>query len=91
MGKQKTIDVFCKNGHLLFGRYRKVGRGKLIKCYLDEIRFDKVGISKLKNNTQINCPFCEKENVRLRIGRIGLVHGRPAIILNQGGIRQVKT
>ena len=89
MSKQRVVDVYCKNGHLLFKRYRKVGLGKLIKCYIDEIRIDQVGVSGLKNETMIYCPFCEKEDKTLRVGRIGLVHGRPAVILNQGGIRQI--
>ena len=46
----KKIDVFCKNDHLLFGRYKKVKSGFLLKCYIDEIGKDYVGVKNLENN-----------------------------------------
>lgn len=27
-GRRKTIDVYCRNGHLLFKNYLKVGKGQ---------------------------------------------------------------
>ena len=86
MSKQKTIDVYCKNGHLIFGRYKKDKRGFLMKCYIDMIGQDKIGVSALPNKTDV---FCKKCN--LRVGRISQVHGRPAVIINHGGVRQIKT
>ncbi len=82
----KTIDIFCKNKHLIFGKYKKVKPGFLMKCYLDMIGEDLVGVKGLSNETDVYCPTC-----KVRIGRIGLKHGRPAVIINHGGVKQVKT
>lgn len=41
--KSKVIDVYCKKGHLLFEKYKKVKSGFLMKCYIDEIGIDHVG------------------------------------------------
>jgi hypothetical protein len=82
----KTIDVFCKNGHLVFGKYRKVKSGFLMKCYVDMIAEDYAGVNGLANNTEVFCPVC-----KIRVGRIGMVHGRPAVIINHGGVKRVKT
>jgi len=91
MPQIKVVDVFCKNGHLLFGRYRKVKSGFLTKCYLDEIGVDYVGVGNSPLNKDIYCPFCEKQGVSLRIGRMGMVHGRPAVVVNHGGIKRIET
>ena len=89
--KQKIIDVECKKGHLLFEKYRKVKAGNLMKCYIDEIGIDYIGVSGLSNGTDVYCPNCKKEGENLRIGRIALVHGRPAVVVNHGGIKPIKT
>ena len=86
MTKMSVIDVECKNGHLLFKKYRKVLAGNLLKCYIDEIGFDYVGVSSLKTNQDVFCPICN-----IRIGRIGMVHGRPAVVVNHGGIKPIRT
>ena len=86
MPKQKTIDVFCLNGHLLFGKYKKMKPGFLMKCYLDKITDDYVGVAGLPNNTDVYCPTCS-----LRIGRIGQVRGRPSVVINHGGVKRVRT
>lgn len=82
----KTIDVLCKNNHLLFGKYRKVRSGFLMKCYIDMIGEDFVGVKGLSNETDVYCPKC-----KLRIGRIGLKHGRPSVIINHGGVKKIST
>ncbi len=82
----KTIEVFCKNGHLLFGKYKKVKSGFLMKCYLDMIGKDNVGVSGLANETDVFCQACG-----IRIGRISQVHGRPAVVINHGGVKRAKT
>lgn len=87
----KVINVQCKNGHLLFEKYRKVKAGNLLKCYIDEIGKDNVGVAGLTNGTDINCPKCEEEGIILRIGRIAQVHGRPAVVVNHGGIKPIRT
>jgi hypothetical protein len=84
------IDVKCKRGHLIFGHYRKVISGRLLKCYIDEIRFDKVGVKGLSNGTDVFCQECRKEGTITRVGRIGLVHGRPAVVINHGGTKPIR-
>lgn len=85
------IDIECKRGHVVFGHYRKVIHGRLLKCYMDEIRDDYIGVNGLKNETNVFCKACEKEGIKTRIGRIGLVHGRPAVIINHGGTKPIRT
>jgi len=82
----KVIDVYCKNRHLLFERYKKEKSGFLMKCYIDKIGKDYIGVQGLANETDVFCPQCN-----VRIGRIGLKHGRPSVIINHGGVKQIKT
>jgi len=91
MTAQRTIDVYCKNGHLLFGRYIKMKPGFLMKCYIDKIGIDYVGVKDLPLGKDVYCSSCTKEGENLRIGRIGMVHGRPAVVVNHGGIKRIKT
>lgn len=82
----KKIDVYCQNGHLLFAKYQKDKSGFLMKCYVDKIGNDFVGVFGLPNQTDVFCPEC-----KMRIGRIAQVHGRPAVVVNHGGIKRIKT
>ena len=85
------IDVECKKGHIVFGHYRKVIAGRLLKCYIDEIKFDNIGVKGLPNGTDVFCKECKKQGVEIRIGRTGLVHGRPAVVINHGGTKPIRT
>lgn len=85
MSKGRVIEVECRCGQLLF-KYYKGGRGRLIKCFLDEIRQDYVGIAERATETRPTCPACGKE-----LGIIRIVRGRPALKLNQGAIKTVRT
>jgi hypothetical protein len=85
MANGKVIKVYCQCGYLLF-RYFKDIRGRLIKCYLDEIRKGYVGVQSLRNGKTPKCPECKNE-----IGVVTLIHGRPAIKLNQGNIKKTRT
>jgi hypothetical protein len=82
----KTVNIFCKNGHLLFSGYRKEKSGFLMKCYIDKIGGDYAGVGGLANQTDVFCP-----EYRLRIGRVSLVHGRPAVVINHGTVKRVHT
>ena len=82
----KTVDVYCKNNHLLFGRYIKMKSGFLMKCYISRIGVDKVGVVGLADETDVFCPEC-----KLRIGRIKTVHGMPAVFVNHGTVKRIKT
>jgi hypothetical protein len=84
--KVKKIDVYCKNGHLLFGRYLKLKPGFLMKCYIERIGEDKIGVSGLSTGTDVFCPQC-----KLRIGRIKVIKGMPAVAINHGTVKRVKT
>ncbi len=85
MGRGRVIKVECRCGRLLF-KYFKGGRGRLIKCYLDEIRKDYVGVSDCPAGARPTCPGCEKE-----IGIVRMVRGRPALKINQGTVKETRT
>jgi hypothetical protein len=85
MPKGRVIKVQCRCGRLLF-KYFKGGRGRLIKLYLSEIRRDEVGIGGDPLGARPGCPGCGKE-----LGIIRIVRGRPALKINQGTIRQIRT
>ena len=65
--------------------YFKDGRGRLIKCFLDEIQADHIGVVDLPLGTRPTCPACGKE-----IGIVRIVRGRPALKLNQGAIQKIR-
>ncbi len=85
MSKGRVIKVECRCGQLLF-KYFKCGRGRLIKCYLDEIREDYVGVSGLPAGSRPTCPGCGKE-----VGIMRMVRGRPAVKINQGTVKETRT
>jgi hypothetical protein len=85
MSKGRVIKVQCRCGQLLF-KYFKGGRGRLIKCYLDEIREDHVGVSEMPTGSRPTCPGCGRE-----IGLVRIIHGRPAVKINQGTVKQTRT
>ena len=87
----KIINVYCKFGHILFEKYFKEKSGFLLKCYIERIGIDHVHVKGLSVGTDVFCPECTKEERELRIGRIGMVHGMPAIIVNHGGIKRITT
>ena len=87
----KIIDIHCKHGHLIFEKYRKVKSGNLLKCYIDEIGTDFIGVQGLPNGIDVYCPECKKQGIILRVGRIAQVHGRPAVVVNHGGIKPIRT
>ena len=85
MSKGRVIKVECRSGQLLF-KYFKGGRGRLIKCFLGEIREDYVGVLGCPTGARPTCPGCEKE-----LGIVRLVRGRPALKFNQGTIKETRT
>ena len=87
MSETRIIKLECKCGQKI-ARYKKEGRGKLIKMYLNMILEDVAGIFSrpLKTNEDVFCPKCKK-----RLATIYIVHGRPAAKINQGAIKPVKT
>jgi len=85
MGTGKSINVECQCGYLLF-KYHKGGHGRLIKCFLDKIIEDNVGVTLLANGERPVCPQCNKA-----LGIIRFVNGKPALKLNQGTIKKIRT
>ena len=82
--KGRVLDVKCQCGELLF-KYFKGDRGRLIKCFLDEIEHDQVGVVDLPLGSCPTCPGCGKE-----IGIVRIVRGRPALKLNQGAVQKIR-
>ncbi len=85
MTLNRVIKVECKCGKLLF-KYHKNKRGRLIKCFLSQIKEDNVGILDLPTGARPVCPVCGKE-----IGIIKLIHGRAALKINQGTVKKTGT
>ena len=80
----KIVNIECKCGFLLF-RYFKAGKGKIIKCIINRMENDFVGIKGLPNHHKPLCPKCQKE-----LGIIMLVRGEVALKLNQGTIKGIR-
>lgn len=83
MARYFSVDVTCQCGQHLF-RYAKGGRGRLIKCFLDQIDQDEVGVVEASLGARPVCPACGKE-----VGIVRIVRGRPALKLNQGAVQKV--
>ncbi len=84
MSQGRVIDVKCRCGCLLF-KYFKGGRGRLIKCFLDEIRKDYANVAGLSLEARPVCLNCGKE-----LGVVKMIHGRPALKINQGTVRETR-
>ena len=92
MPKGRVITIECQCGQPLF-KYYKGGRGRLIKCFPDEIRKDFVGILDAfedetygqGNSAPPSCPRCGRE-----LGIVRIIRGRPALKINQGAVKPVR-
>ncbi len=80
----KIIAIECRCGNLLF-RYFKAGKGRLIKCLISRLTEDHVGLSGAATFSRPLCPKCGRE-----LGIIMMIHGEPALKLNQGAIRSIR-
>ncbi|MDI3503087.1 MAG: hypothetical protein PWP64_23 [Candidatus Cloacimonadota bacterium] len=80
----KIIDIECKCGYRLF-RYYKAGKGRLIKVMISRLTEDYVGLQGAETHSRPQCPNCHKE-----IGIIRMIHGEPALKLNQGRIQPIR-
>lgn len=83
--KGRVIKVECRCGQLLF-QYFKAGRGRLIKCFFERIVQDNVGVFEMPNGSQPVCPNCGKD-----IGIVKMIRGHPAIKINQGTVKGIRT
>ncbi len=85
MSRLSTVVVECKCGKDIF-KYQKAGTGRLIKCFLGRILEDYISLPKhLPTGASVLCSKCGE-----RIGTIQLIHGAPAVKLNQGQIQPVR-
>jgi hypothetical protein len=84
MVKRRSIEVDCKCGAAL-ARYRKGGKGRLVKMFFDRILVDHAGVflvePHLALNEDIFCPQCRK-----RVATVHVIRGRYAAKMNQGAI-----
>ena len=65
-GPSKTVDIFCNACGAQLFKYRKGGKGALVKCFKERIVED-------FTTTLCHCPNCKKE-----FARDTLVRGTPA-------------
>ncbi len=84
MSTGKIIEIYCRCGFLLF-RYYKLGKGRLIKCLIPHLTEDNVGLTGALTLSKPLCLQCQKE-----LGIIMMIHGSPALKLNQGSIRPIR-
>jgi hypothetical protein len=80
----KIVNIECKCGYQLF-RYFKAGKGKIIKCFIDKLKDDFVGIKGMETYSKPICPKCHKE-----LGIIMMIRGKAALKLNQGTIKPIR-
>lgn len=82
---RRNLEVKCQCGTPL-ARYRKGGKGRLIKLFLDRIAIDHAGIFQLEPPLQVGdhvyCPGCDK-----RVATVHIIRGKHAAKLNQGAIQ----
>ena len=70
----RTITIHCLKCRTLLYRYRKRGRGGLVKCYVERILQD-------RTSGDLRCPQCGQEFARPR-----MIRGRPAHKIIQGKV-----
>lgn len=87
MSPRRSVEVYCRCGAAL-ARYKKGGKGRLVKMWFERIDRDRAGIflthPPLPLNEEIFCPQCEK-----RIATVQIVGGKYAAKMNQGGIKPI--
>jgi hypothetical protein len=70
----RTVSIFCAKCRRLLYRYRKPGRGGLVKCYEERIAED-------HTDGDLRCPECKQEFARYK-----MYGNRPAHKIIQGKI-----
>jgi uncharacterized Zn finger protein (UPF0148 family) len=73
-GPTKTVDIFCATCRAPLLKYRKGGKGALVKCFVERI---------VKNHTMIECecPKCERP-----FARAAIIRGAPAYKIMGGKV-----
>ncbi|MCP4325574.1 MAG: hypothetical protein GY951_13975 [Psychromonas sp.] len=65
-GPTKTVDIYCAKCKTQLFKYRKGGKGALVKCFKERISVD-------FTETACRCPKCDSE-----FAREMLIRGTPA-------------
>ncbi len=73
-GPTKTVDIFCKKCNQALYKYRKGGKGALVKCFKERISQD-------FTTTPCTCPGCNTV-----FARDTLVRGAPAFKMIGGKV-----
>ena len=84
MKKGKILDIKCKCGYKLF-RYYKKGKGRIIKCFINRIDEDFVGLKGSESFSKPVCPNCGKV-----LGIVMIIRGEPALKINNGTIKSLR-
>ncbi len=74
-GPQTSVDIFCSRCGTQLYRYRKGGKGALVKCFKERITVDYTA-------TPCVCPGCGNE-----FARETLIRGAPAYKMIGGKVR----
>jgi len=70
----KTVDIYCANCNSQVYKYKKAGKGALIKCFKERITKD-------YTVTECRCPSCEK-----LFAREVIIRGTPAFKMIGGKV-----
>lgn len=85
MTPRRSVEVSCRCGQAL-ARYKKGGKGRLIKMWFTRIDVDRAGIflldPPLPLHQDIHCPSCGK-----RVGTVQIVRGKYAVKVNHGAVK----
>jgi len=73
-GPSKTVDIFCKTCNCLLFKYRKAGKGALVKCFKERIS---------KDHTLVVCTCPECQQI---FARETLIKGTPAFKMIGGKV-----
>merc|ERR1712157_293345 len=66
---ERSVEIFCSACDYKLYKYKKNGKGKLVKCYLERIVEDFTDAS----GNPLECPQCKRP-----FARKAMIHGRPA-------------
>ena len=73
-GPTKTVDIFCSQCKSQLFKYRKGGKGALVKCFVERISQD------FTNETG-TCPDCQRQ-----FARETMIRGAPALKIIGGEV-----
>ena len=74
MVDRRTISILCARCQTLLYKYKKGGRGGLVKCFVERIVVDRTA-------GDLKCPKCEGEFARFQ-----MISGKPAHKIIQGKV-----